>query len=265
MDPAYLNFISGLLHNDDLSGDFLPRSGSSILPDNSDVDEMLAMSIFDDRMGRDRSFSWDTNLFEDLGNNKIKMDMEFDQTGFRLQEIIDHIGRKRTMSMELKFDMPLPAVKQQFDIPSPTSVVSTVPAVLAPVLATTALSNVTPGTNSIVNLEQIKRAKLMTALPPAIGDIKVGVYTKEERRLRILKFREKKHRRVWKKQIKYDCRKKLADTRPRIKGRFVSRKGDGDSDEAGSAADVDSTIDSTEDAPDQNESESNRPCSVDNV
>ena len=29
--------------------------------------------------------------------------------------------------------------------------------------------------------------------------------------------------RIWRKQIKYDCRKRLADTRPRVKGRFVSR------------------------------------------
>jgi hypothetical protein len=63
------------------------------------------------------------------------------------------------------------------------------------------------------------------------AEIRIGAYTKLERKLRIERFRAKKHRRVWKKQIKYDCRKKLADTRPRIKGRFVSRKGDGDSEE----------------------------------
>jgi hypothetical protein len=63
------------------------------------------------------------------------------------------------------------------------------------------------------------------------AEVRIGAYTKLERKLRIERFRAKKHRRVWKKQIKYDCRKKLADTRPRIKGRFVSRKGDGDSEE----------------------------------
>lgn len=63
------------------------------------------------------------------------------------------------------------------------------------------------------------------------AEIRIGAYTKLERKMRIERFRAKKHRRVWKKQIKYDCRKKLADTRPRIKGRFVSRKGDGDSEE----------------------------------
>jgi hypothetical protein len=53
---------------------------------------------------------------------------------------------------------------------------------------------------------------------------RVGAYTKEERQAIIAKFRAKKMRRVWRKQIKYDCRKRLADTRPRVKGRFVSRK-----------------------------------------
>ena len=59
--------------------------------------------------------------------------------------------------------------------------------------------------------------------------------------MRIDRFRAKKQKRIWKKQIKYDCRKRLADTRPRVKGRFVSRsereamgrrgsEGDGDDD-----------------------------------
>jgi hypothetical protein len=58
----------------------------------------------------------------------------------------------------------------------------------------------------------------------ANGDgCRVGVYTREERLVRIERFREKKQKRIWRKQIKYDCRKRLADTRPRVKGRFVSR------------------------------------------
>jgi len=60
---------------------------------------------------------------------------------------------------------------------------------------------------------------------------RVGAYTKEERQAIIAKFRAKKMRRVWRKQIKYDCRKRLADTRPRVKGRFVSRKEPADSAE----------------------------------
>jgi hypothetical protein len=59
-----------------------------------------------------------------------------------------------------------------------------------------------------------------------VGEARIGAYTKEERQQVLERFRAKKQRRVWRKQIKYDCRKRLADTRPRVKGRFVSRKGD---------------------------------------
>ncbi|KAJ0396653.1 hypothetical protein P43SY_003002 [Pythium insidiosum] len=47
---------------------------------------------------------------------------------------------------------------------------------------------------------------------------KIGSYSPNARRLRIQKFHEKRKNRTWKKSIKYDCRKKLADDRPRIKG-----------------------------------------------
>ena len=63
-------------------------------------------------------------------------------------------------------------------------------------------------------------------LEPHYPDGKVGNYTYAERRAIIEKFREKKRNRIWKKQIKYVCRKKLAETRPRVKGRFVSRTED---------------------------------------
>ena len=33
---------------------------------------------------------------------------------------------------------------------------------------------------------------------------------------------EKKKRRIWKKKVNYDCRKKVADGRLRIKGKFVT-------------------------------------------
>jgi hypothetical protein len=55
------------------------------------------------------------------------------------------------------------------------------------------------------------------------GERRIGIYTIKERRVRINKFHLKRKSRVWKKRIKYDCRKKLADDRPRVKGRFVKR------------------------------------------
>jgi hypothetical protein len=54
-------------------------------------------------------------------------------------------------------------------------------------------------------------------------DDKIGMYSPEARKARIAKFHSKRKTRIWRKRIKYDVRKKLADSRPRIKGRFVKR------------------------------------------
>ena len=40
----------------------------------------------------------------------------------------------------------------------------------------------------------------------------------------MLKFKAKKSRRVWNKKINYDCRKKVADSRLRVKGKFVTKE-----------------------------------------
>lgn len=53
--------------------------------------------------------------------------------------------------------------------------------------------------------------------------VTIGKYTAMERQRRIEIYLEKRKRRRWGKSIKYSCRKKLADDRPRVKGRFVKR------------------------------------------
>lgn len=52
---------------------------------------------------------------------------------------------------------------------------------------------------------------------------KIGTLSQEERRSKVQKFLEKRKRRNFKKKISYMCRKKVADQRIRVKGRFVSK------------------------------------------
>ncbi|MFQ6640868.1 hypothetical protein Gotur_016169 [Gossypium turneri] len=59
--------------------------------------------------------------------------------------------------------------------------------------------------------------------PPAMEDsnLKVGRYSVEERKDRILRYLKKRNQRNFNKTIKYACRKTLADRRVRVRGRFA--------------------------------------------
>jgi len=52
----------------------------------------------------------------------------------------------------------------------------------------------------------------------------VGAYSPDSRQLRIDRFMEKRNHRVWVKKVKYDVRKNFADSRLRVKGRFVKKE-----------------------------------------
>ena len=54
--------------------------------------------------------------------------------------------------------------------------------------------------------------------------VSVGAYTAEERQRRIERFLAKRSHRVWTKKVKYDVRKNFADSRVRVKGRFVRKE-----------------------------------------
>ncbi|CAN0307504.1 unnamed protein product, partial [Pylaiella littoralis] len=49
---------------------------------------------------------------------------------------------------------------------------------------------------------------------------RIGIYTWQEREAIISRLKRKRGLRVWKKKIRYNCRKDLADKRLRVKGRF---------------------------------------------
>jgi hypothetical protein len=51
----------------------------------------------------------------------------------------------------------------------------------------------------------------------------IGTLTLKQRQEKLHRYHEKKRRRNWSRRIKYDCRKKVADNRVRVKGRFVSK------------------------------------------
>ena len=52
----------------------------------------------------------------------------------------------------------------------------------------------------------------------------IGPLTREERRIRVERYFEKRKRRTFTKKVSYICRKRVADNRQRYKGRFVSKK-----------------------------------------
>ena len=52
----------------------------------------------------------------------------------------------------------------------------------------------------------------------------VGAYSPPSRKIRIERFLAKRNHRVWVKKVKYDVRKNFADSRLRVKGRFVKKE-----------------------------------------
>jgi len=52
----------------------------------------------------------------------------------------------------------------------------------------------------------------------------IGAYSPDSRKKRIEKFLKKRSNRVWTKTVKYDVRKNFADSRLRVKGRFVKKE-----------------------------------------
>ena len=69
-----------------------------------------------------------------------------------------------------------------------------------------------------------KKQPAAAVLPVAVRPSKqVGTVSAEERQQKIRRYMEKRQRRTWGKKISYNCRKRVADNRLRVKGRFVTK------------------------------------------
>lgn len=70
--------------------------------------------------------------------------------------------------------------------------------------------------------EMLNNSKIFNNIQSSITK-KIGPLTVEERRAKVEKYFEKRKNRTWCKRINYDCRKRVADSRLRFKGRFVTK------------------------------------------
>jgi hypothetical protein len=95
-----------------------------------------------------------------------------------------------------------------------------IPAITATATTTTESSQLKPIISS-AGVHGLNGGRPMLHLLESDIPGRIGAYTTEERRKRIKRFHEKRKQRVWTKRINYGCRKRLADDRPRVRGRFV--------------------------------------------
>jgi len=59
--------------------------------------------------------------------------------------------------------------------------------------------------------------------PARLAQVFPGRCAPDKRKEKVAKYLEKRSHRVWKKEIKYSCRKQFAESRPRIAGRFIPK------------------------------------------
>lgn len=89
----------------------------------------------------------------------------------------------------------------------------------------------TGGTGQQLLLTGAELDLLMSGSTPQVCDVSgglvssshraVGAYNPEERAKKLERYRQKRYARNFRRTVKYQCRKQLADSRPRVKGRFA--------------------------------------------
>ncbi|KAK6936694.1 CCT domain [Dillenia turbinata] len=71
------------------------------------------------------------------------------------------------------------------------------------------------------DIETLANDKMRLIHSPLQQAAAIGICTKEDRRQKLSRYRNKKTKRNFGRKIKYACRKALADSQPRVRGRFA--------------------------------------------
>ncbi|KAL7153763.1 hypothetical protein ABFS83_04G190000 [Erythranthe nasuta] len=100
------------------------------------------------------------------------------------------------------------------------------PRYFEPETATSVRKAMSTGDLQVVNLAQQHNQRSSISSAATESSIiesmnRANPYSPEEKRERIERYRSKRNLRNFNKKIKYECRKTLADSRPRIRGRFA--------------------------------------------
>jgi hypothetical protein len=86
-----------------------------------------------------------------------------------------------------------------------------------------------------------RRKETTSASSPSVVSLSGEKYSLEQRKVKIHRYLEKRSRRIWRKEIKYSCRKQFAEARPRVAGRFIPK-----AKLAAAATDADQAVKKTE-------------------
>lgn len=179
-----------------------PRADSMILDASSFLDFSLPP-----RRPRGDSIIFDPCSFQDGGIHEMNaLERAPVLTEGNVDILVDNLLHGIVTSNEASDFFPSIPLSNAISVTSSTNVEPVQPKTDEKVLSTSTVAVAGGLPNDILN-----------------KDGRIGMYLPEERRIRIARFHAKRSNRIWRKRIKYDCRKKLADSRPRIKGRFVKR------------------------------------------